>query len=592
MIGMRAEPASRRIYLLLALILSIFAIAPLFYPGYIQTHSGFVLPWNVVDLRANWGDWRWLPHVGLNFDPLRSDGLWPYYLASLLPLQPVTAVKVVLGLGWLLASVGMFLWLKDWLGPHGALVAALVYTYLPHQIATVYVRGAWGEAFFWGLLPWVILATTSLAKNSSTLALPVPAFWVRVRHTGPAGSPHWPYGFAIHHSPFIIRHSPFTHLLLTILLWLILSLNHLGLAIWAFVFITTLLLVIYRGRSLLSILMALLGMGTVLLFYLSLSPRLTPLSPGFTDHFLYPFQLVSAYWGFGPSRPGWHDGLSFQVGLAAVGLTILSLALWPGRPSSEPSEGRTDRRLVFFLSAALISVLLQLGLTAFVWNISVPPGYSLASTLSYPWQLLGLTGLCLAVLAGSALWLDRRLTNLPLFGTVVILVILSSYSYLSPQFVQTEQYVAGPVAQLGEAQLALVDYNFFVLTNGHTAGLEQGEIAIPLAVHGPLQANDLLLLQVTWQPLLPFNRDLKIFVHLVDANNHVLAQYDGQPLSGDYPTSQWIPGELIENVYPLLFPADVPPGPYRLFLGLYDEVTMARLPVPTDPEGRVILNVE
>jgi hypothetical protein len=145
-------------WLILSLLLAIFAIAPLCYPGYIQTHSGFTFLWNVADLRANLGSWRWTPHIAIDFDPLRSDGLLPYYLAALLPLEPGSAIKVVLGLGWLLGNAGMYLWLRRWLGPPGALVAALVYTYLPYQIATIYVRGAWGEALFWGGLPWAIWA--------------------------------------------------------------------------------------------------------------------------------------------------------------------------------------------------------------------------------------------------------------------------------------------------------------------------------------------------------------------------------------------------------------------------------------------------
>jgi hypothetical protein len=71
--------------LALALILPIFAIAPLFYPGYIQTHSGFIPVWNVADLRANFDIWNWLPHIATHYDPLRSDGLLTYYLAGILP---------------------------------------------------------------------------------------------------------------------------------------------------------------------------------------------------------------------------------------------------------------------------------------------------------------------------------------------------------------------------------------------------------------------------------------------------------------------------------------------------------------------------
>ena len=192
---------SAKSYLVLSLLLTIFAIAPLFYPGYIQTHSGFIPIWNVADLRTNPGDWRWTPHIGLSFDLLHSTGLLPYYLAALLPFAPATAVKVIMGFGWLSGNAGMYLWLRRWLGQPGALVAALVYTYLPYQIATVYVRGAWGESLVWGVLPWAAWAAgEQISRNFAVILLPVIG-----------------------------------------LIWLVLGLSQLGLALWAFIFISLLL---------------------------------------------------------------------------------------------------------------------------------------------------------------------------------------------------------------------------------------------------------------------------------------------------------------------------------------------------------------
>ncbi len=544
---------STPVCLLLALILPVFAIAPLFYPGYIQTHSGFVPLWNAVDLRANLGDLSWMPHIATSFDPFRSDGLLPYYLAGLLPLTPVSAVKLVMGLGWLLGSVGMFLWLKSWLGNPGALVAALVYTYLPHQITTVYVRGAWGESLFWGLLPWAILAATYLVTSPKVILLPLAAFF-----------------------------------------WLWLGLSQLGLTIWALLLVIALLLVVHRPQAALPILSALLGVAAAIAVYLFLSPYplFTPAIAPFTDHFLYPFQLVSAYWGFGHSRLGWNDGLSLQIGLAAIGLAVIGVFLWQRNQPSELEEvSRTDRRLIFFLSAAIILTLLQFSPTAFLWNL--PPGYSLSNTLTYPWQLLGLVGLCLSILAGAALWLDLQLRRLPLLGAIIIIVILSVYPYLLPQFVQLDSRLTSPPqAELGDAQLMLLSHNFSVLTSGHTVGLERGQTSIPLALHGPLQANNILVLNVVWQPLQPFADDLKVFVHLVDSNDNVLAQFDGRPQEGTHPTSRWISGEIINDAYPILVPPDAPPGPYRVFIGLYNQTTLQRLPVPTDSAGRVILDVQ
>jgi hypothetical protein len=150
----------------------------------------------------------------------------------------------------------------------------------------------------------------------------------------------------------------------------------------------------------------------------------------------------------------------------------------------------------------------------------------------------------------------------------------------------------GPQAILGANQVALLAHNFSVDISGNTAGLELGPTAVPLAIYGSVQPNQILKLNVTWQPLQPLTENWKIFVHLADTKGQILAQFDGQPSTGSYPTSAWLPGELIEDSYPLLLPADAPPGPYQIFLGLYNEATRARLSVPGDPEGRVILNVE
>jgi len=417
--------------LTLVLLLSVFAVAPLLYPGYIQTHSGFIPLWNMADLRTSLGNFSWIPHIVTHFDPLRSTGLLPYYLAVLLPLPPYAAVKLVMGASWLVGGLGMLLWLKSWLSNAGALVAALVYVYLPYQIVNVYIRGAWGEVLFWGLLPWAMLAATYLVTSPKVILLPVAA-----------------------------------------LFWLALGLSQLGLTLWALLFVTVLLLAVHLPQALLPVVSAWGGTILAALIYFILPTRTLTLTR-FTDHFLYPFQLVSAYWGFGASRPGPNDGLSFSVGLAALGLAILGVYLW--RRGESNLAGRTDHRLAFFVGAPIVLALLQFGLSAWLWQISIWPGYTLSDTLTYPWQLLGLMGLCLSVLAGVALWLDSRLSQLPVFAAVILIIILSVYSYLLPQFIQLDSYpTTAPQAELGGSRLALLNHSFAVLAPGYTAGLDRG----------------------------------------------------------------------------------------------------------------------
>lgn len=73
-------------------------------------------------------------------------------------------------------------------------------------------------------------------------------------------------------------------------------------------------------------------------------------------------------------------------------------------------------------------------------------------------------------------------------------------------------------------------------------------------------------------------RDLQLYVHLRDPRTgQTVAQADGAPLDGWYPTSWWEPGEVVvdERVFPL--PSDTPPGEYELVIGWYDLVSGERL---------------
>jgi len=71
--------------------------------------------------------------------------------------------------------------------------------------------------------------------------------------------------------------------------------------------------------------------------------------------------------------------------------------------------------------------------------------------------------------------------------------------------------------------------------------------------------------------------DYQVFVHLVGDVPEPVAQGDGPPLLGDYPTTMWAPGEIVADPHLVAFPADLPPGQYRLLVGMYDLETLARL---------------
>jgi len=69
-----------------------------------------------------------------------------------------------------------------------------------------------------------------------------------------------------------------------------------------------------------------------------------------------------------------------------------------------------------------------------------------------------------------------------------------------------------------------------------------------------------------------------IFNHLTTADGSPVQQADGWPQEGRMLTIQWQPGEYIEDTHRVEIPADAPPGPYVLYVGLYDAANNERKP--------------
>jgi 4-amino-4-deoxy-L-arabinose transferase-like glycosyltransferase len=79
--------------------------------------------------------------------------------------------------------------------------------------------------------------------------------------------------------------------------------------------------------------------------------------------------------------------------------------------------------------------------------------------------------------------------------------------------------------------------------------------------------------------------DYTVFLHLTDAQgNPVREPADGPPLGGDWPTSDWVPGQTVVDTRLLPLPAQLGSGRYDLQLGFYEPATGVRL-VAYRPDG-------
>jgi hypothetical protein len=80
-----------------------------------------------------------------------------------------------------------------------------------------------------------------------------------------------------------------------------------------------------------------------------------------------------------------------------------------------------------------------------------------------------------------------------------------------------------------------------------------------------------------WRAAARPNRDATVFVQLLGPAGP-LAQWDAQPLRGEYPTSLWPAGEVVEDSFRLTLRPNTPPGDYPVIAGLYLLPEVRRLP--------------
>jgi len=377
-----------------ALLLTIFAIAPLLRPGYFwAAHDArhdvyFILQYNIT-----WNEGvlfpRWSPDwafgYGYPFFNIYAPGAT--FLGTLLyrtlHLSLENAVKATFIVTLLISAWGMWLFVRDWLDERAALVAEAAYVYAPYHLLDVYVRAAMAENLALALLPlslWAVrravfrpgpltIALTALTYaaihlSSNLVALlftPVLGLYLLFLACRRLASEKPPLFSSASLRPFSFpRGKLCVRRLLAPAAGLVL-----GVALAAFFILPALLESKFVNRE--------QWYGG---YY------------DFHDHFVYFAQLFDPRWGFGISTPGPNDPLSYQLGLALVVLAALAGWVWWKRPGGKRAE------IGFWLVILLGSMWLTTGASTLAWDHI--PGVAMAQ---FPWRYLSLTALALAILA-------------------------------------------------------------------------------------------------------------------------------------------------------------------------------------------------
>ena len=90
-----------------------------------------------------------------------------------------------------------------------------------------------------------------------------------------------------------------------------------------------------------------------------------------------------------------------------------------------------------------------------------------------------------------------------------------------------------------------------------------------------------------WEAIERPKEHYTVFTHLLDSEELLWGQTDHSPLSGEYPTGDWKPGEIVRDQYDIEVSPEAHPGPYQIELGMYLMETLERLPI-TRADGELL----
>ena len=364
-----------------------------YFPRVVEFHEnirhGILLPRWAPDLSAGYGQPFFL------FNPPLL-----YYIAKfwhLVGLDHVTALNATRIMIVLSSTVAMYFLGKLYFGSTGGILAAGAYVYAPYFHTDLYVRYALAEFLAFPFYPLTLFGLAGYVRSRSKLFLIVATVgWAAILFShNPAALLFAPLLFA-----FILYNTWITKSW-TVFWWQVGAvLLGLGMAacIWVPIFVEKDAVNVHR-----------LLIGNL----------------RYSNHFVHLKQLFSVAWGYGLSRAGEQDSMSFSLGW---GHLTLSLAAWV---LARRSPERVDQSwLTFFTGAVIALCALMLPITQSLWDRII-----LLQYVQFPWRLLAPTTVCLALLvAPLGVLINETLKwRWPWVILALALAVLPNLSHARPQ---------------------------------------------------------------------------------------------------------------------------------------------------------------
>ena len=422
-------------YLLACIVCAFLLFQPLLAAGLPNTSDGQLHLYRAALYRWSWADGVWWPrwhtllHQGYGYPLMNFTPPLQYALVALLSLITpnfLVAFKGILLLACLNYTVGMYHWARPPLGPTGALIAAVAYTFAPYRFRELYFQGNYGQFLAWSLYPWILYFFQRLIQAPQRRYL---------------------LGATLSYAALLLTHNIstllFTPLLGAYILWLtILNAKTQRRKDAGFSTTTTFLALFYPALAVLGS----IGLAAVYLLPAlgeNATTQVQALTQGFFDvgsHFVRWRELLA-------STPllderATNPPMPFNFGsvhLALLGLGALSLFYRVDRRNH-----RAQSHLVFALLLGGLFTFLLLPATLPIWR-ALPP----LAFVEFPTRCFGVILLCTAFVAGGASqWLPTtprwRMTSL-LVLICALMVAVAPYQFPRP-FLQPQLTPTGYLA--------------------------------------------------------------------------------------------------------------------------------------------------
>jgi len=414
------------------IVLSFWTIKPLFLTGFFPVHDN-AQPERIYEMAKALKDGmfpvRWSDDFGYGYGYPLFNFYAPFsyyiggFMLSLAKIDVLTATKITMGLGIVLAGVSMYFLTREFWGDLGGVVSAVLYTYAPYHAVDIYVRGDMAEFWAYAIIPFVFLGYYKVFESCLSFNNPQKdkksiLKWIIVASISYAG-------LILSHNLTAMMVTPFL-LLIIILFGFALYKNKkpffirylfysliLGLALSAFYWIPA-------------------------LFELRYTNVFSQTGGGFDfhKHFVCFFQLWSSPWGYGGSAPGCVDGLSFMIGkihilLSALSIFVAVLLSW---------KEKQTVAIVVSITGLIFSLLLTTETTKLMWETIKPMAF-----FQFPWRFLVMLSFFTSFLSGASIWFMKekilRVKSFVYFAGVCVFVFLIIF-FNAKFFAQKEQYHA------------------------------------------------------------------------------------------------------------------------------------------------------